>query len=365
MGIRVLHVLDKISVDSGVSTVVMNYYAKLNHERITFDFMVNEDIDTETRAYIEASGSKVFIMPELKVVNVFKYIRALKAFYKTHDYKIIHGHVANSAVFYLGLARKIIPIRIIHSHSTKTSDIFWKRIRNWALVRFIKYVANNRVACSEDAAVFLFGKKNDAALIENAICVGKFTFNTIARENTRCELGLEKNYVIGHIGRFSAVKNHDFLVDVFLEVHNQNDNARLLLIGDGELYQDTIKKVENLGLKESVTFLGLVDEVNRYINAMDILVLPSLFEGLGLVVVEAQASGLPVIVSEYVPRRIDITGSIEFLKLDKSLWAKALLSIPADSNREKQGKKVMGSRFDISIQIERLCEYYERLLESI
>ena len=157
---RVLHVLDKISVGSGVSVVVMNYYSKLDHKKITFDFMLNEDVDEETRTYIESNGSKIFIMPNLKTANTFKYIKALKRFYKTHDYKIVHGHVVNSAVFYLGIARKKVLFRIIHSHNTRSSDVFWKRIRNWLLTRFIRSVANSYMACSEIAAEFLFGKNN-------------------------------------------------------------------------------------------------------------------------------------------------------------------------------------------------------------
>jgi len=195
---RVLHVLDKIDINSGVSSVVMNYYKKLDHSKLTFDFMLNEDIDIGTREYIEGNGSKVFIMPSLKVANTFKYIRALKMFYKSHDYSIIHGHVANSAVFYLGQARKTIPYRIMHSHQAGGVTILWKRIRNWVLTRFIKCVANEYIACSSLAADFMFGKNSNAVIIRNAIEINRFRLNEATREDVRTGLGLNDKTINGN-----------------------------------------------------------------------------------------------------------------------------------------------------------------------
>jgi len=359
--IRILHVLDKISIDSGVSAVVMNYYEKLDHGKLTFDFMINEDTNAATRAYIESKGSKIYLMPRLKVANTFRYIKALKAFYKNHEYQIIHGHVANSAVFYLGLAKKV-PYRIIHSHSVKSSDIFWKRIRNWFLTRFIKFTANNYIACSKEAATFLFGKNANATIIHNAVDVERFSFDESARADTRDMLGLKNEHcVIGHIGRFSAVKNHGFLLDAFSEVYSKNTFTRLMLIGEGELYGETVRKAEKLGIKQAILFVGVTEKIGAHLSAMDVFVLPSLFEGLGLAGVEAQASGLKVLASENVPKEIDVTGNVEFLKLDRSIWAKKLLSAPGNGERAKQAEKVKGSRFDIETQVKILCSYYEGL----
>lgn len=363
MGIRVLHVLDKISVDSGVSSVVMNYYTKLEHDKVTFDFMLNEDTDVKTRAYIEGNGSNIYVMPKLKSADAFQYLKALKEFYKNHDYKIIHGHVANSAVFYLGLGKNI-PYRIIHSHSIKSSDILWKRIRNWFLTRFIKGVANRYVACSEEAAKFLFGRIHNVTILNNAIDMEKFIFNKEKRREIRSSLELKDETVIGHVGRFSPVKNHDFLIDVFHEVYRNNKNTRLLLIGNGELYGKIVQKVKKLGLEEVILFLGATDNVGAYMSAMDVFMLPSLFEGLGLAGIEAQTSGLQVLASENVPRVMNVTGNVDFLKLDKAMWVQKILALQADRGRQEQGDKVKGSRFDIETQSQQLCKYYEKLLES-
>jgi len=359
--IRILHVLDKISVDSGVSSVVMNYYRKLNHCELNFDFMLNEDVDSQTREYIEGNGSKIFIMPRLKTANLFKYIKALKAFYKEHDYEIIHGHVANSAVFYLGLAsKKKSPHRIVHAHATKGSDIVWRRPRNWILTRFIKVVANKHVACSNMAAKFLFGKKNNAFILNNAIDTERFQFNAEMRDRIRLEHGLENNLVIGHVGRFAPPKNHFFLIDVFAEVYKKNNNARLMLIGSGELKESIIQKVKNHDIEDVVLFIGSVNNVYDYYNAMDVFTLPSFFEGLGIVAIEAQVSGLPVILSDNVPHEASISKRTLFVPLDKETWCKTLTNAEFDSiNRNV---KIDDSKFCISAQVQHLCEYYKEML---
>lgn len=364
MGIRILHVLDKISVDSGVSSVVMNYYAKLQHNRVTFDFMLNEDTDTKTKEYILSKGSKIYLMPRLKVTNTICYIKSLKEFYQNNDYQIIHGHVANSAVFYLGLAKNV-PHRIIHSHNTRSSDIFWKRIRNWFLTRFLKHLANHYMACSNEAATFLFGSTDNVTILNNPIDIERFIFDKEKRKEIRTSLGLKDEILIGHVGRFSPQKNHNFLIEVFNELHKRNINTRLLLIGHGELYSDIVRKIKQLGLQEAVIFLGKTNDVGAYMSAMDVFVLPSLFEGLGIVGVEAQASGLQIFASEHVPRMMDVTNTVNFLKLDKTLWLHKLSTLQiSHHNRREMGEKVMGSRFDIKTQVENLYNYYEQLLNN-
>ena len=359
---RVLHVLNKISVDSGVSTVVMNYYSKLDHNRITFDFMLNEEPSPSIRAYIESNGSKIFVMPGLKFVNTIKYIKALKQFYLTNDYKIIHGHVANSAVFYLGLAKNT-PFKIIHSHNSKASDIFWKSVRNRILSLRIKSTANLFFACSNDAANFLFGSNTNAVIVNNSIDIGSFIFSQMKRDKKRAELGLSDEPLIGHIGRFCPQKNPGFIIDVFHEIYKKNKNFRLMLIGSGELYPQIQQKVKKSGLEDAVFFPRITEDISGYLSAMDVFVLPSLFEGIPLTAVEAQASGLPVLLSDKISKDVDVTGETVFLPLDKSLWVNSILSVTAN-DRIAAGKRVKNSRFDIDTQVEELCGYYEGLLRS-
>ena len=362
MAFRVLQVLDKISVDSGVSVMVMNYYKHLDHERLTFDFMINEEVDEATRIFIEGFGSKIYIMPKLRLKNIFKYVFELLKFYRQNEYKIIHGHVPNSAIFYFGLARRV-PCKIMHSHSTKMADIFWKRIRNWLLTRFVKLVASEYAACSEDAARFLFGRNSKVTIINNAIDVERYLFNNDDRKNTRQSLGLTNEFLIGHIGRFSAVKNHQFILSVFSEVYEKNQDMRLILVGEGELKKEIVQKVERLGLSNVVTILSATNCIEKYMSAIDFLILPSLFEGLGLVGIEAQASGLNVLVSDKVPSAIDVTGNVDFLTLDRQLWVKKLLDIKLNIDRLEQGAKVYGSIYDLNVQMQKLYSYYEYFLK--
>jgi glycosyltransferase involved in cell wall biosynthesis len=362
---RILHILDKISIGSGVSSVVMNYYDKLEHSKLTFDFMLNKDVDAKTRAYIESNGSKIYLMPELKAINIFKYIKELRAFYKNCEYKIIHGHVANSAVFYLGAAKNV-PYRIIHSHNTKFADVLWKRARNWVLTRFIKLVANRFIACSYEAAAFLFSKKNNALILNNAINTDKFFFNADTRKSLRKEYKIDDKFVIGHVGKFTTQKNHEFLIDVFDEFYKINNNAKLLLIGDGELYQKIRQKIKKLELEEAVLFVGLTDNINTYLNAIDVFVMPSLFEGLPVVSIEAQAAGLPVYLSDRITREAAITCKTVFLPLDKELWVNELQEVCQHEiqNRLEIGMQMKSNRFDIDTQASQLCEYYEDLLKT-
>jgi len=357
-----LHVLDEISTNSGKSAVVMNYYSELDHKKFTFDFMLNKDVDAKTREYIEGNGSQIYLMPGLKAANLFKYLKDLKTFYKEHEYLIIHGHVANSAVFYLGLARKKIPFRIIHSHNTMASDVPWKRMRNFILTRFIKSVANRYIACSKEAASFLFGKKENVVIFPNAVDVNSYIFDQVKRDYIRAKLGIAEKLVIGHVGRFCPQKNHDFLIDVFHEVYAKNRETVLLLIGGGELYEVVVRKAERLGLKDAVRFIGISDRVADYMNAMDVFAMPSLFEGLPLAAVEAQASGLPVFLSENISRETDITGKTVFLPLEIPAWVDALIT-PRMNDRINSGNKVKQSRFNIETQVGQLCNYYEELLK--
>ena len=360
MAIRVLHVLDKICKGSGVSGVVLNYYGKL-WDKVAFDFMLNEEPDPEMRHHLESKGSNIFVMPGLRATNLPSYIAALKKFYESHQYEIIHGHVVNSAVFYLGLAKNA-PHRIIHSHSTQSSDVTWKRLRNWPTNRLIKVVANKQMACSVPAAEYLFGKRNNAFILSNAIEIDNFLFCKCSRNRVRAKLGFGEEKVIGHVGRFCNAKNQGFLIDAFSEAYSVDKNLRLMLVGYGALLEKAVRKVKRLGISEAVKFIGITNDVPAYLSAMDVFALPSKFEGLGMVAVEAQASGLPVMTSNTVPRIVRVNSLVEFLCLDISLWAQKFVNTPSNAHdRMKLGYELKGSLFDIDKQAKELCLYYQGL----
>ena len=291
-------------VGGGVESVIMNYYRHLDHSKVQFDFICDEDSTRIPYDEIKKLGGRVFLIP--KYQNLPKYLKALGKLLKENQYRIVHSNINTLSVFPLYAAKKAgVPVRISHSHSTSNPKD-WKRnlIKN-ILRPFSKRYATDFFTCSEVAGRYLFGNKafnqGEVKIIHNAIDVDKFKFDEVARKKLRQEFGIkDSTVVIGHVGRFVQQKNHTFLVDVFKEYHEKNPDSKLLLVGSGPLEDEIKKRVEKLGLKDSVLFLGQRDDINKLYSVMDVFCLPSLYEGLPVVGVEAQAAGLPTIFSNGV-----------------------------------------------------------------
>jgi len=362
--IRILHVIENLSLNNGVNSVVMNYYKYIDKERFAFDFMVHENVPRETENYFLHRGSKVYAMPELKVSNMAVYIKALFKFFRQHpEYKIVHGHLPNAAVFYLGTARLFhVPVRIIHSHNERSADTTVKKIRNNLLNSLIPCVANYYMACSENSARFLFGKRADQAFIlTNAIDTSKFSYSEETRYKVRNELNLSQNqFVLGHVGRFCPQKNHSFIIDVFREICALKPDSWLLLIGDGELMPMIKNKIKDLGLSGNVIFTGISDRVHEYLQAMDAFILPSLFEGFPVSAVEAQMTGLPCYLSDTITSQAALSDKTVFLNIkdSPSLWAEKIMSSYCKNDKRET---VKNPEFDIRVQVKRLEALYSDL----
>lgn len=367
--IRVLHVLDKLSLNSGVSSVVINYYDHMEHDKIIFDFMVHEDTPAYFKEKLKSTGSIIYQMPELKTKNLLKYIKALNNFFKFHkEYKIVHGHIANAAIFYLNAAKRYgVPVRIIHSHNSKGADNILKKVRNYLLNLPIKNLANNYLACSDKAAEFLYGKNftinNNVFILNNAIDVKKYSFDINLRNELRKKMNIENAYVIGHVGRFCKQKNHIFLIDIFNLIYQYNSKAVLLLIGEGELETQIREKVHKLELEDSVFFMGIRNNVNELMQVMDIFVLPSLFEGLPVVGIEAQASGLPCIFSSAITKQADLTGDVSFIDISDNIeeWKDKIFELSKKNRTIGNIEKIKEAGFYINDQSIILSNYYESL----
>ena len=281
--IIVAHIMGKWN-GGGVESVVMNYYRNIDRNRIQFHFLCDEDSTDIPYEEIEKLGGKVIVIPPYQ--KLFKYQKELYRIFKENNYKIIHSHINELSVFPLRIAKKAgVPIRIAHSHSTSNKKEWKKNILKMILRPFSKLYANNYFACTEYAGKWLFGKKvverKELNVINNAIDLKKFEFNEKIREDLRKELGIkEDTIVIGHIGRFMKQKNHEFLIDVFEKAIKQDDNIYLILVGQGPL-EDKIKEMaKEKGIENKILFLGQRNDVNKLYQAMDIFVLPSLYEGL-------------------------------------------------------------------------------------
>ena len=282
--IIVAHIMGKWLRTDGVESVVMNYYRNIDKSKVQFHFICDEDSTDIPYEEIEKLGGKVIIVPPYQ--KLFKYQKELYKIFKENNYKIVHSHISTLSIFPLRIAKKAgVPIRIAHSHSTSNKKE-WKRdlIKN-ILRPFSKLYANQFFACTKHAGEWLFGKKiierKELNVLNNAIDLKKFEFNEKIREDLRKEFGIkEDTIVIGHIGRFVTVKNHEFLIDVFNELIKKNDNSILMLIGQGPLLNDMKQKVRDLKIEDKVKFIGQVTDVEKYYNIMDVFLFPSIYEGL-------------------------------------------------------------------------------------
>ena len=329
MPIRVAQIIGKMD-NGGVESVVMNYYRNIDKSKIQFDFIIDIDSKNPLITEIESLGGHVYLVSPYQkllhyLIDVYKVIRKNK-------YKIVHSHLNTLSIFplfssFLAGAK----VRIAHSHSTSASGEGKKTILKNVLRPLSRLFSTHYCACSEYAGKWLFGEKScnsgRIVLIKNAINVECFSYKDDVRRQIRENLKLENKYVIGHIGRFVYQKNHSFLIDIFNEIYLKNPNSALILIGSGELEGEILQKVDDLGLSDSVQFLGVRQDIPDLIQALDVLLLPSFYEGLPLVGVEAQAAGLPCIMSNNITKEAKLIESTKFcnLSLTAREWALEVL----------------------------------------
>lgn len=324
---RVLHVVVNMN-RGGSETLIMNLYRKIDRAKIQFDFLTckNGVFDEE----ILKMGGQIHRIPYVTECGHFGYLEELNRFFDSHrSYKIVHSHMDKMSGFVLTAAKRAgIPIRIAHSHSSKSEGGLFARVYKWYASHFITACATNLMACSSDASKWLFkNHSKDALIVKNAIDLRKYAFSYEIRHKVRQDLGISENaIVVGHVGRFAHPKNHSFLIDIFQELQRHNSDFLLLLIGDGPLLSTIMNKVANLGLQDKVKFLGVRGDVNCLLQALDVFMLPSLYEGLPLSLVEAQCAGVPCLVSDVIPLDADMgLRLVEYLPLNnKKVWVEKL-----------------------------------------
>ena len=342
-------------VGGGVESVIMNYYRHIDRSKIQFDFICDEDSTRIPYEEIKKLGGRVFLVP--KYQKLPKYLKALEKLFKENKYRIVHANINTLSVFPLYAAKKAgVPVRISHSHSTSNRRE-WKRNLIKNLLRpFSKRYATDYFACSELAGRYLFGNKTfdrgEVKIIHNAIDIDKFKFDEVARKKLRREFGIkDSTIVIGHVGRFVQTKNHTFLVDVFKEYHEKNPDSKLLLVGSGPLEDKIKNKVKKLGLKDSVLFLGQRDDINKIYSVMDIFCFPSLYEGMGMVSLEAIISGLSVMLSSGLPAVIKKENdTISSVPLNVAKWSQTICkNLNKEKSHRTQNKNITElSQYDIS-----------------
>lgn len=364
--IRILQVVEMLNENSGVSSVVMNYYKHMNHDRFIFDFITHTPVTDEIRKQLEETGSVIYEMPALTGRNIPIYKKKLDDFFVEHqEYQIVHGHLPNAAAFYLSAAKKHgIRIRILHSHNSKGADSLVKRARNYFLNRIGVFKANVYFSCSDLASDYLFHtkKENKVKIIHNAIEMERFSYCEEIRERLRENGRIENKLVIGHMGRFVKQKNHRFILEIAKRLKEIRNDFLFLLVGDGMLRVEMEEAVEKAGMQDYFIFTGSVLNPQDYYQMMDVFILPSIYEGLPVVGVEAQACGLPCLFSDAVTDEVILTEQAEKLEIrDAALWARKIAETSKIRYKDN-ADAVKKSGFDIKTEAKRLEEIYLELI---
>ncbi|PKL26954.1 MAG: glycosyltransferase family 1 protein [Spirochaetae bacterium HGW-Spirochaetae-2] len=360
---RILHVLGGLD-RGGAEVMVMNLYRHIDRTRIQFDFVIH----TPNRGYyeeeIEALGGIVYRVPRFTGFNILTYIKAWKTFFQgNRAFSAVHGHIGSSAAIYLAIAKGFRLFTIAHSHGAGNTPDFKGLM--YSFFSFpTRFIADYFFACSRAAGLSRFGKNivdsHRFTIVKNAIVIEEFGFSQEIRTAFRAQLHLGDKFVLGHVGRFDPLKNHTFLLEVFKLVHESCPDSILLLVGDGEERSHIERAIDILGLTDSVILLGSRSDVSSILQAMDVFVFPSIAEGLGISLIEAQATGLPCVVSRNVPSEAKITNLVDFLSLrdNKTKWATAVLEKRITVHRESHHNELIEYGYDIHKMVSQLEKFY-------
>ena len=354
--LRVLHSVSNMA-RAGIETMLMNYYREIDRSQIQFDFLANKPAPGEYDGEILSMGGRVFVSPGLNPLHYPRYKRFMAdLLHGDPDIRIVHAHNEAMGYYALQSAKDAgIRVRIAHAHNTQII-----RDYKYPLKRICKELlpgaATDYWSCGRDAGIYYYGEKrwNDSGFIlRNAIDVSRFAFRQEARARLRQLHGLEQCFVVGHVGRFNVQKNHSRLLDIFAEITKAVPDARLSLIGTGELEQSVKEKARTMGIQDKTLFLGQMADVSGWYHAKDCFVLPSLFEGLPVVGVEAQAAGLPCFFSDQVTDEVLLSPGAHRISLqaEDAEWAREIMAARHSETERIQGTDVVRQAgYDIHVE---------------
>lgn len=362
--VKVLYITDTMKQRFGVTSVIMNYLSHWPNSNVSIDIMAYEDSENEMIEKAKELGAKVFFMPFLSPKNIPSFISFYNSFFSENKYDIVHSHFNQIDAIVFPIARKYgVKKCISHSHSTKLSDHKLKAIRNRLMCLNIAHNADYLAACSEMAGRALYGRsfshRQNTLIIHNGIDCDKFLFSAENRKQIRNEFGIENDDIlIGHVGSFKLTKNQLFLVRVFSELLKKNNKYKLMLVGDGQTMKMVKEECHKLDVENNVVFTGARSDVDKILSALDIYILPSIYEGLGISAIEAQANGIPCVLSTTVPKEADLTGVL-YLDLAESAhaWANAITKYD-HSRHPEWNDTVKNKGFDITTEALKLSDYY-------
>ncbi len=348
----------------GMTSVVLNIYENIDHPNVQMDFISIGKLGQLYIGIFKNNESKYFIV-QRSFKKIIRYITSVMKIVRDGKYDIVHIHGNSHTTVLDLLASKLggCKVRIVHAHNTKTKYPFIHSV----LTPVFNMLCTGRLACGADAGKFMYGKKK-FNVINNGVNTERFRFNPEPRQLMRKKYNIENKRVLCHVGSFLPVKNHTFLLDIMKELIKDNDNYSLVLIGDGILYDEIKDKARKMGIDRNIIFVGSTNKVEEYLSAADLLLMPSLYEGLPLSLIEAQTNGLHCIVSDKITTEVDKTGNLTFLPIDKGIecWIKNIKEYDFNPDREAKGKiavsKIIKSGYSIPDEVGNLINYYKNLL---
>lgn len=361
--IRVLHILESMNI-GGAQSFIMNIYRNIDKDKIQFDFLVSSEGSYDDE--IKDLGGKIYKIAYINKVGPYKYKKNIERFLLQHkEYNIIHSHLNQVSGIVLEAASEVgVQYKIAHSHSTKNLNNIFVKILKKYLQSKINKNSDYRIACSELAGKWLY-KKAKFVIIPNVIDTSLFEYDVKKSEEIRKELNIKDDEIlIGHVGRFSKVKNHKFLIKIFTEYHLKNPKSKLLLIGNGELRTKIKEMTKKNNINEYVIIKDECKDIYKYYNAMDVFLMPSLYEGIPLTLIEAQANGLKIVASDTINKDVNITGKVQFCSLSDSAqeWIKKIGPAKRNKriNEQNNIEKIKKSGYDLKIQTKNLENIYLR-----
>jgi glycosyltransferase involved in cell wall biosynthesis len=358
--IRVLHIVGGVMDVGGIEMFLMNYYRHIDRNLIQFDFCIVEEGNGHFDQEIRSLGGVIYNLPSKKRQPI-NHLKGLLKVLKEYQNYPVHMHLDGMNGLYGLIAfLKNNKIRISHSHNTNhlTNNPI-KRFFHDSFRLLNRVVNNHFTACSNDASLWLHGKSNShkSIIIRNAIDTKKFAFDETLRNQYRGHYGITDEIVIGHVGRLHPQKNHRFILNIAMELKALNVNFKIVFVGDGELHNDVETFITKNELSKIVIIVGKTDTPEVYYNMFDLFILPSLFEGLGISLIEAQSNGLPCLVSENIPAEAILSSRTRIIPLDEiSSWVNIVLDTPIKRS------SLNNNPYEISMNLSKMVDYYKGIL---
>lgn len=361
--VRVLHVIGKMD-RGGAETMIMNYYRNIDRSKIQFDFLVHTEKKGDYDDEIIYLGGGIYRIIEYLVYNTFSYKKACSNFFKeNHNYDIVHGHIGSCASIYLSEAKKYNIFTIAHSHNTK-GKLEFKEIIFRIVTKNTKKIADFFCGCSLQAGIDRYGiniaESELFCVIPNAIDLEQYVYSDERHRALKKEWNLENKIIFGHVGRFEKQKNHKFLIEIFSHICKKEPSAYLILVGDGSGKNEIERLIIERGLGERVILTGIRKDISNMMNLFDLFLFPSFYEGLSVALIEAQATGLPCIISNTIDIKSVLTDNVLAISLNKTaeVWADEALTFLKSFERKNEYNRIVDANYDIKKAAEYLCDFY-------